>query len=78
MDWWQEYESLPGNLKDVFVPARHNSGRGPFDKNRTLWGGFVIKSSGGHIYFAGDTAYGEFLDRIKDKFGEFRLALLPE
>jgi L-ascorbate metabolism protein UlaG (beta-lactamase superfamily) len=77
MDWWQEYESLPANLKVVFVPARHNSGRGLFDKNRTLWGGFVITSSGGHIYFAGDTASGEFLDRIKAKFWEFRLALLP-
>ena len=77
MDWWQEYESLPGDPKIVFVPARHNSGRGMFDKNKTLWGGFVIESSGGHIYFAGDTGYGKFLDDIKNKFGEFRLALLP-
>ena len=77
MDWWQEYELLPGGLKFVFVPARHNSGRGLLDKNRTLWGGFVINSPGGNIYFAGDTGYGKFLGRIKDKFGEFRLALLP-
>ncbi len=77
MDWWQEQESLTGDLKIVFVPARHNSGRGLFDKNKTLWGGFVIESSGGPIYFAGDTGYGKFLDSIEDKFGEFRLALLP-
>jgi L-ascorbate metabolism protein UlaG (beta-lactamase superfamily) len=77
MDWWQEWESFPGNLKITFVPARHGSGRGLVDKNRTLWGGFVIESSAGRVYFAGDTAYGEFLDRIKGKFGEFRLALLP-
>lgn len=77
MDWWQEHESSSDNLRIVFVPARHNSGRGLFDKNKTLWGGFVITSSGGPVYFAGDTGYGEFLDRIKDKFGEFRLALLP-
>jgi L-ascorbate metabolism protein UlaG (beta-lactamase superfamily) len=77
MDWWEEHAPLPGDLKVVFVPARHNSGRGLFDKNRTLWGGFVITCSVGHIYFAGDTAYGKFLDDIKEKFGEFRLALLP-
>ncbi|MDD5762016.1 MAG: MBL fold metallo-hydrolase, partial [bacterium] len=77
MDWWEEHAPMPGGLKVVFVPARHNSGRGLFDKNRTLWGGFVIQSSGGNIYVAGDTAYGEFLDRIKGKFGGFRLALLP-
>jgi L-ascorbate metabolism protein UlaG (beta-lactamase superfamily) len=77
MDWWQEYASLPGNLKVVFVPARHNSGRGLFDKNKTLWGGFVVESSAGYIYFAGDTAYGKFLDDIKNKFGGFRVALLP-
>ena len=77
LDWWQGHESLPDDQKIVFVPARHNSGRGLFDKDKTLWGGFVIESSGGPIYFAGDTAYGKFLEDIKDKFGEFRLALLP-
>ena len=77
MDWWQEQKLFPGDLKVVFVPARHNSGRGLHDKNKSLWGGFVIESSGGHIYFAGDTAYGKFLDDIKNKFGEFRVALLP-
>lgn len=77
MDWWQEYASSPGAPKIVFVPARHNSGRGLFDKNKTLWGGFVIESAGGPIYFAGDTAYGTFVEALKNRFGAFRVALLP-
>jgi len=76
MDWWQVYHSLPNDLEIVFVPARHNSGRGLFDKNKTLWGGFVIESSSGLIYFSGDSAYGEFLADIKERFGQFRVALL--
>ena len=77
MDWWQEYDSLPNDLKIIFVPARHSSGRGLLNRNRTLWGGFVIQSPSGNVYFAGDTAYGEFLTSLKERFGGFRLALLP-
>ena len=77
LDWWQRDEALPQGLKVVFVPARHGSGRGLFDKNKTLWGGFVIETSVGNIYFAGDTAYGSFLADIKKRYAEFRLALLP-
>lgn len=76
MDWWQDYDRLPNNLRIVFVPARHNSGRGLLDKNKTLWGGFVIESSSGRIYFSGDGAYGNFLTDIKREFGQFRVALL--
>jgi len=76
MDWWQDYDRLPNNLRVVFVPARHNSGRGLLDKNKTLWGGFVIESSSGRIYFSGDSAYGKFLADIKRKFGQFRVAIL--
>ena len=77
MDWWQKHEASPNNLKITFVPSRHSSGRGIFDKNKTLWGSFVIETTAGNIYFAGDTAYGNFLSDIKQRFGQFHLALLP-
>jgi len=76
LDWWQEYIYSTG-AKITFVPSRHNSGRGLFDKNKTLWGGFVIKGSAGDVLFMGDTAYGHFLKEIKEKFSHFRLAILP-
>lgn len=77
LDWWGEHDVSPGNIKVTFVPARHNSARGLFDKNKTLWGGYVIESFAGRIYFAGDTGYGDFLSDIKNKFGDFKVALLP-
>lgn len=67
MDWWQEYRYTT-DLRITFVPARHNSGRGLFDKNRTLWGGFAIDGSAGRVLFMGDTAFGEFLKEIKKEF----------
>ena len=77
MDWWQEYDWPNSETKLVFVPARHGSGRGAFDRNKTLWGGFVIKSPEGNVYFSGDTAYGKYLEELNSRFNGFRLALLP-
>lgn len=77
LDWWQEYDALPNGLKIVFVPARHGSGRGLFDRDQTLWGGFVVKSGAGNVYFAGDTGYGRFFAELRERFGQFRLAILP-
>ena len=77
LDWWQVYDALPNGLKVVFVPARHGSGRGFFDHDKTLWGGFVITSTAGNVYFAGDTGYGDFFGDISKRFGPLRLAILP-
>ena len=76
LDWWQEYSFSPTG-KITFVPSRHSSGRGMFDKNKTLWGGFVIKVPVGNVLFVGDTAFGEFFKDIKRKFSRFRLTILP-
>lgn len=77
LDWWQKEYYSSNKTTITFVPARHNSGRGIMDKNKTLWGGFVIESIAGNLYFAGDTAYGKFLAPIKEKFNTFNIALLP-
>jgi L-ascorbate metabolism protein UlaG (beta-lactamase superfamily) len=77
LDWWQAYDALPNGLKIVFVPARHGSGRGLFDRDKTLWGGFVITSAAGDIYFAGYTGYGDFFGDIRERFAPLRLTILP-
>jgi L-ascorbate metabolism protein UlaG (beta-lactamase superfamily) len=63
LDWWDVSEVVPGVLV-TFVPARHKSGRGLFDGNLTLWGGFVVESGVKRILFFGDTAYGDFLNGL--------------
>ncbi len=59
------------------LPAIHNSGRSLFDKNKTLWCGFGIKSRSFDIYFSGDTAYHPTVFRkIKDDLGNCDLAIV--
>jgi L-ascorbate metabolism protein UlaG (beta-lactamase superfamily) len=59
------------------VPALHFSARAPFDRNRTLWCGYVIEAADHLVYFAGDTAFGSHFAQIRERFGAPRLALLP-
>jgi len=59
------------------VPALHFSARGVFDRNRTLWCGYVIEAGDRIVYFAGDTGFGGHFARIREQFGAPRLALLP-
>jgi L-ascorbate metabolism protein UlaG (beta-lactamase superfamily) len=76
MDWW-DTALLPGGLELACVPAQHFSGRGTGDRDRTLWCGFMVKSSGGPIYFAADTGVGGHFETIKSRFERLRLAILP-
>jgi len=59
------------------VPALHFSRRGVFDRNKTLWCGFVIRFEERVVYFAGDTAFGDHFAQIRERFGPPRLSFLP-
>jgi len=74
---WGESLSLAEGVTIHGVPAIHFSARGVFDRNRTLWCGYMIESRDGMIYFAGDTAFGEHFAQIRAALGAPRLALLP-
>lgn len=76
LDWWQRHQ-LNHKFSVTAVPARHFSGRGLFDRNKTLWCGYVIHSPVGNIYFAGDTGYGNFIRKIGEKFGPIKTSLIP-
>ena len=73
---WEEGVTLDG-VEFLFTECRHRSGRGMADQMTTLWGSFVIKTSEGNVYFAGDTGYGPHLKETGDRHGPFALALLP-
>ena len=76
IDWWAA-TSLSDEVRVTGVPAQHFSARGPFDRNRTLWLGFVIQGPAGNVYFAADTGLGPHFDKIRDAFGPLRLTMLP-
>ena len=73
---WGESLPLPG-FTIHSVPALHFSSRGIFDRNMTLWCGYVIECPERLVYFAGDTGFGRHFAQIREKFGSPHLALLP-
>lgn len=75
LDWWDEATNAA--LPITLTPAYHFSARGPFDRNRALWGGFVLAAGGRRIFFAGDTAYAPFFRDVRQRLGPIDLALLP-
>ena len=76
LDWWQSAK-ISDTVQVTAIPARHFSGRGIFDRDRSLWSGFMVESPGGNICFAADTGYGGHFGEIRERFGAPRLALLP-
>lgn len=60
-----------------FVECQHWSSRGLFDKNKTLWGSFIIDYGTGKFFFAGDSGYFAGFKEHGQKYGPFRLSLLP-
>ncbi len=75
LDWWQDAASPP--LSVMLTPAQHFSARTPFDRNRALWGSFVIRVGERRIFFAGDTGYAPHFRQIRERAGAPDLALLP-
>jgi L-ascorbate metabolism protein UlaG (beta-lactamase superfamily) len=73
---WGEALTLPG-VTIHCVPALHFSSRGIYDRNKTLWCGYVIEYQERLVYFAADTAFGPHFAWVREKFGSPHLALLP-
>jgi L-ascorbate metabolism protein UlaG (beta-lactamase superfamily) len=75
LDWWQEAKGAAMGI--TMAPAQHFSSRGAFDRNRALWGSYVLAAAGRRIFFAGDTGYGPHFGELRERLGGVDLALLP-
>ena len=73
--WWQTVRFR--GLAITFVPAQHFSGRGLGNRDRTLWGGWVIQGSSATLYHSGDTAYFSGFKEIGRRFPGIDVAMLP-
>jgi L-ascorbate metabolism protein UlaG (beta-lactamase superfamily) len=75
LDWWESTRAGP--LAITLTPAQHFSARTLFDRNRALWGGFLIEIGGRRILHAGDSGYGSHFREIATRLAPIDLALLP-
>ena len=76
MDWHESTSVY--NLKMTALPMVHYSNRGIRDKNKSLWCSWVIKTSSGRYFFAGDTAYSPTIfKKIGMDMKSFDLSLIP-
>lgn len=74
LNWWDE--SKFQGLTVAFTPSKHFSGRGPLNRNSTLWGGWVILGQKTRFYTSGDGGYGTHFKEIGKKYGPFDLTLI--
>jgi len=75
LDWWQTSKIKALSVQSV--PANHFTSRGTFDRDQTLWCGYILEMQGHKIYFAGDTGYGEIFKEIGNRVGPIDVSLIP-
>lgn len=77
LDWGESYQPVQ-NCSITAVPSQHFSNRRLFDKNRTLWAGFVVECTRKTFYFVGDTGYNPFdFKEIGKIWPKIDLSLIP-
>lgn len=74
LDWWAE--TTIDDLRLVATPARHFSGRGILDRNRTLWSGWALIAPEKKVFFSGDSGFGPHFAEIGRRLGPFDLSLM--
>jgi len=75
MDWYTDVDYKQNKIH--FVPAHHYSKRGVFDRNQSLWGGWIINTGELKIYFAGDTGYSPIFHDIQNAYGDIDICMMP-
>lgn len=75
LEWWEHVDLA--DVRVTFVPSQHWSQRGAFDRNESLWGGFVLEDGSRRVYHSGDTAYFDGFRAIGARVGRIDTAMLP-
>lgn len=75
LDWNSEF-SFDSNLNITATPARHFTGRGLTDRNKTLWASWVIKTDSSSVFFSGDSGYFPGFKTIGEQHGPFDLCIM--
>lgn len=73
-DWWDD--QVFEEISVTFTPSRHFSGRGLTDRAKSLWGGWVFKTTEESIYWSGDGGYGEHFKVVGETLGPFDFGMM--
>lgn len=73
-DWYQE-ANITDELRVVFTPSQHFSGRGLYQDN-TLWGSWAIYLNQRALFFSGDGGYSDEFVEIGERYGPFEIAFI--
>ncbi len=76
LDWWQTHRAHE-KLEVVCTPAQHFAARTPWDRCKSLWGGFFLRTESGSVFFCGDSGWAPHFAEIRARLGAPALALMP-
>ncbi|SDR02523.1 L-ascorbate metabolism protein UlaG, beta-lactamase superfamily [Chryseobacterium soldanellicola] len=72
---WGGEAVLKNNIKIIYTPARHFSGR-KFKRNGTLWTSYVLETPTKKMFLGGDSGYDTHFKMIGEKYGPFDYAII--
>ena len=75
LDWWQSIKIKGATFQPT--PVQHWSKRSAFDRNKTLWAGWMTQWEDFSFYFTGDTGYSNDFKEVSNRLGNPDLAAIP-
>ena len=75
LDWWQAVNFQEVEMQPT--PVKHWSSRSLFDRNKSLWAGWMMKWDDFSFYFAGDSGYSDDFKETAKRLGNPTLAAIP-
>ena len=75
LDWWQPVKIKGAILQPT--PVQHWSKRSAFDRNKSLWAGWMVQWQDFSFYFAGDTGYSDDFKEVSFRLDNPDLAAIP-
>lgn len=73
---WGEDADFDG-IGMTCLPTQHGSARTPFDRNHSLWCGWMLEHRGKRVVFLSDTAYAPMFSEMGQLFGAVDFAMIP-